>query len=477
MNPITEISQGTSPLRGSSYPRLMLAGTSSRVGKTTLTIGLISELKRQGLKVQAFKAGPDYIDPSYHALASGSSCRNLDSWMLSKDRVLELFERQARLVDISVIEGAMGLYDGFGASERGSSAHLAKILGCPVILIVDARSLSRSAAAVALGYKEFDSGVDLRGVILNNIGSQRHYRSIKLAVQKHTGLPVLGFLPREKALLLPERHLGLVPAAERKPLAIFFRKARELVAGNLEVNRLIAISRSAPPLPDFKRRLFNHAPEHKKINIAVAKDRCFNFYYQDNLDILRHNGANLIEFSPLKDKALPESACGVYIGGGFPELFAAQLARNSSLKKDILIRAKKGMPVYAECAGLMYLMKAIIGPQGKALPMVGIFGSSVKMNDRLAAMGYVGIEAVRENILSGKGAKTRAHVFHWSYIDSSGGRNYFAYKVKKDGKKPFRDGFIKWNVLASYAHLHFGANPGLAKNFINRCRLYAEKRR
>lgn len=452
-----------------------MAGTNSGVGKTTLTLGLILALKKRGINVQPFKAGPDYIDTSYHTYVSNRVCRNLDPWMLSGNTVLELFERQAKLSDISIIEGAMGLYDGFLGKEEGSSAHLAKILRSPVILIVDARSLSRSAAAVVLGYKEFDKGVDLRGVILNNIGSASHYSSIKGAVKKSVRLPVLGFLPKDKRLVLPERHLGLIPAYEKKPLNDFLINAANLIEDNIDINALIEIARNPRPLPGFKKKIFVKKQAHKKINIAVAKDESFNFYYQDNLDILTHNGANIIEFSPVKDKALPAGVNGLYIGGGFPELFASKLSKNNALKKDIFRHAKNGMPVYAECAGLMYLSKSISDFKGRNFPMVGIFDFSVKMGKRLSALGYVNLEVLKNNILSNKRSRIKGHIFHWSYLSNLPKKIDFAFLAKKKGKEPVLDGFSRWNVLASYTHLHFGSNIKFARNFINNCIAHAKK--
>lgn len=458
------------------YPRIIIAGTNSGVGKTTLTLGIISALEKRGLKVQPFKAGPDYIDSSYHTLVSRRNCRNLDTWMLSKDVVLELFERQAKLCDISIIEGVMGLYDGVSDKEEGSSAHLAKILKSPVIIVVDAASLSRSAAAVVLGYKEFDRGVDLKGAILNNIGSPSHYRSVKYAIRNNVGLPVLGFLPKDKRLILPERHLGLIPAQEKKPLDAFLKRATELVENNIDINAVVAISRNSQPLPFFRKRLFAKEPHLLKTNITVAKDTAFNFYYQDNLDILRHYGANIIEFSPIEDKNLPRGCDGLYIGGGFPELFAKQLSKNTGLKNDIIKRARQGMPVYAECGGLMYLMKNIVDFRNRNFPMAGIFNFSAKMAKSLAALGYVNIEAIRNNILTDKGDRIRGHVFHWSYLRGEPKKTEFAYRVKKKGRDTISDGLLRWNVLASYAHLHFGSNLRFAKNFIDNCSIYAKKK-
>ena len=458
------------------YPRIIFAGTNSGVGKTTLTMGLILALKRRGFNVQPFKAGPDYIDTSYHTHVSGRICRNLDPWMLSKNTILELFQRQAKSSDISVIEGAMGLYDGLLGKQEGSSAHLAKITRSPVILIVDARSLSRSAAAIVLGYKEFDREVDLRGVILNNIASDSHYRSIKYAIEKDVRLPVFGFLPKDKGLSLPERHLGLIPAQEKKPLDGLLKKVAKLIESNIDINAVIAVAKGAKLLPDFKRKIFLQKPADNKINIALARDESFNFYYQDNLDIFTHYGANIIEFSPIKDKTLPPDINGIYIGGGFPELFASKLSKNSALRKDILSRAKKGMPIYAECAGLMYLSKNISDFRGRSFPMSGVFDFSVKMGKRLSALGYVNVEVFKDNILSNESERIRGHIFHWSYLNREPKKNETVFKVKKKGRGPLLDGFFRWNVLACYTHLHFGSNVKFARNFISNCAAYAKRR-
>lgn len=462
----------------SNYPRVVLAGTSSGVGKTTLTVGIILALVKKGLIVQPFKAGPDYIDPTYHTLASGRVCRNLDSWMLPRSAIMELFEQQAKSADISIIEGVMGLYDGSGDKEDGSTAHLAKLLDSPVILIVDSGSVSTSAAALVLGYKEFDKSLALKGVILNNIASPSHYSNMKKAIEKKTHLPVLGFLPRDKSLTLPERHLGLVPTDEKALIGLFLEKLLGLVEKNIEIDRITEISRKAlRPFPCIKKRLFNAKPTvDNRVTIAVAKDASFNFYYQDNLDILSHYGASLIEFSPLKDKALPHNVCGVYIGGGFPELFAGRLSRNNKLKDDIYQKAKSGMPIYAECGGLMFLMKDLIDFRNRGFPMVGIFGLSVKMGKRLHGCGYVNIEVTRRNILSDKGDEALGHIFHWSYLVGSSKKDDFAYRMRKTKCDVILDGLVRWNVLASYAHLHFGSNVRFARNFIKSCLDYTDKR-
>ncbi len=465
------------------YPRIFLAGTNSGVGKTTITLGLILALKKRGLNVQPFKAGPDYIDPSYHGMAAEKSCRNLDTWMLTKNTIIELFERSSgKNIDISIIEGVMGLYDGIGDTDKGSSAQLAKILKTPVILIVDVYSMSRSAAAVVMGYKNFDKGVLIKGVILNNIGNSRHYNNVKIAIEKKTGLHVLGYLPKNANLTMPERHLGLIPAAEKAPLAEFSGRLTKLVEENINLDKIIAISQKAPSLPGYTKKLFKNRNLQDKITIAVAKDAAFNFYYQDNLDLLNNCGADLIEFNTLNDDALPEDADGVYIGGGFPELFASELTKNKKLRKDICNKAKIGLPIYAECGGLMYLAKDITDNKNRKFPMVGVFNVSVKMAGNLQALGYVNIQVCRNNILSKKGMHIKGHVFHWSYLEGFSDKENFAYRVDK-GKTPdfqgktFLDGLTKWNVLASYCHLHFGSDIRLAENFVKSCKAYKKTKK
>ena len=453
-----------------NYPRIVIAGANSGAGKTTVAMGLILALKKRGLRIQPFKAGPDYIDTSYHSLLSGNICRNLDGWMLSEETVLELFQRKAEEADISLVEGVMGLYDGLADTQQGSTAALAKILRSPVILVVNARSMSASAAALVLGYKEFDKDVCLKGIILNNIGSISHYKSIKNAIEKKVKLPVLGFLPRDKNLVLQERHLGLIPAGEKAPFEDFFGNLTRLVEKNIDIDKIIAISRNVQSLPRFKRNIFTAKSLPARVRIAAARDEAFNFYYQDNFDILRHNGADIVQFSPLRDRVLPRKTDGLYIGGGFPELFALKLSKNMDLKNDILSRARQGMPVYAECGGLMYLVKKFIGK--KSFPMAGVFNFSVKMSDRLRVLGYAKIKALRDNILSPKGAGIKAHIFHWSYLERVRGKEKFAYKINKGKDKIFLDGLMKWNVLASYAHIHFGSNAAFAKNFIRSCYEY-----
>ena len=459
-----------------NYPRIMISATQSGAGKTTIALGLMLALRKRGLNVQPFKVGPDYIDPTYHSLASGNACRNLDSWLLKPEVVLELFEKEARKADISVIEGVMGLYDGIRDKEQGSSAHVAKILDCPVILIINVASLSRSAAAIALGYLEFDKKVHISGIILNNIGSQNHYHYVKTAIEKKTRIPILGFLPKNQDIRVSERHLGLIPTEEKKLGKHLCRKLCAFVEKNIDIESILNISRKAKSLPCARKTIFFGTSNRQNLSIAIARDKAFNFYYQDNLDILKHLGARLIDFSPLKDKALPKNIEGIYIGGGFPELFALGLSRNVNLKKEIFHQAHSGLPIYAECGGLMYLVKKLIDFEGKAYSMAGIFDCAVVMAKKLQALGYIEIKVLQDNVLSRRADKTRAHTFHWSYLDNLSKDTHFAYCVTKGKDKTYFDGLSKDNVLASYAHLHFASNINFAKNFIKSCLTYKDKK-
>ncbi len=458
-----------------SYPRIILAGTQSGVGKTTLTMGLHLALKKKGISVQPYKIGPDYIDSGFHTGISGIPCRNLDSFLLTKDVILELFERQSQKVSFSLIEGVMGLFDGAEAdSDIGSTAHIAKILKCPVILIIDVGRMAGSAGAAASGYEKFDRKLNIAGFILNRIGSPSHYQVTRSAIEKKTKLPVLGYLPKSESLVLEERHLGLVPVKEAG-IRNFCKKLGNLTEKHIDTKRIVEIAKSAPPLPDFKKSIFDREAVSPAVTIAVAYDKAFHFYYEDNLDILKHYGAKLVQFSPLKAKSIPSSANGIYIGGGFPEIFASGLAGNKILKKDIKARSENGMPIYAECGGLMYLMEKIVDFEGREFPMAGIFPGIVRMDKKLRMLGYHTVKSISNNILCKKGAKTKGHVFHWSYLEKIPKDTNFAFEIqRRAGKYP--DGFLTRNTLASYVHIHFGTSPSWAQHFVSSCLQYKKRK-
>jgi cobyrinic acid a,c-diamide synthase len=435
-------------------------------------------LAEKGVRVQPYKAGPDYIDPGYHQQATGFSSRNLDSWLLPRDTLLELFSHSAAGAGIAVIEGVMGLYDGKldgekpEASPAGSTAQLSKILAAPVILVLDAGRIAGSAAAIALGYRELDRGVKLAGVILNRVGSKSHYRQLKRAIEEHAGLPVLGCLFRDEALYIPERHLGLVPAQEYRPDAFWEQLVSRIEAG-IDLERMLKIADQAGPLPEFKPHIFVSPAGPARVRIGVARDKAFSFYYQDNLDILAHLGGEPVYFSPLEDEGLPVGVAGLYLGGGFPEVFARQLGRNDKLKLAIRRAAAGGLPIYAECGGLLYLTRGIINGEGEFYPMVGLIEGHARLQNRRQALGYVRLRVMKDNILSHKGDSLRGHEFHWSTLEGMVEDDGYAYELPGyHSPRPRREGVARGNLLASYIHLHFGSCLELAENFIAQCVKY-----
>ncbi|MHB8172685.1 MAG: cobyrinate a,c-diamide synthase [Thermincolia bacterium] len=453
-------------------PRIMLAGTHSGVGKTTLTTALLAAMTRKGYRVQPFKVGPDYIDPGYHKLATQRFSRNLDPWMLGEDGVKELFARSAVTGDFSIIEGVMGLYDGSSPiNDFGSSAHVAKLLKTPVILVVDVKSMARSAAAVVLGYLNLDPEVPVVGIILNKVGSHSHYLMVKEAIASVCDIPIVGYLPKNKAVEMPERHLGLVPTVENQTLGAALEALVEEIGKTVDLNMIIEIARSAEPLEvGFSGVVFPEQKAPAKVKIAYALDEAFNFYYEDGLELLEAFGAQMVPFSPLKDNALPPEVGGVYIGGGFPEMFLEQLASNSSMIESLRDAHQRGMPIYAECGGLMYLTRAIIDFHGKKYPLVGLVPGVCRMQQRLADMGYVTVLSKQDNLLSCHGEEYRGHEFHYSTLEADAEQFPWALELTKnrDGSVK-QEGYAEGNLLASYVHFHFGANPRLAKNFVEKC--------
>jgi cobyrinic acid a,c-diamide synthase len=450
------------------------------MGKTTFVTGLILALKKRNLVVQPFKAGPDYIDPGFHTAASGRPCRNIDTMLIPRGRILELFTRSTEDADIAVVEGVMGLFDGAGGNdERGSTSHLSKLLKAPVVLLLDVRGMARSAGAMAYGYTLFDRRTNVAGFILNRVGSLRHFEMVREAVEKKTGLPVLGYLPKDERISLPERHLGLVPAWEGGSSPSFAGILSRHVEEHIDLDRLIEISRSAGELEEVKRSLFTGSSSEtgrgkQKVRIAYALDDAFHFYYQDNLDILEYNGAELIPFSPIGDTSLPERIGGIYFGGGYPELYAEKLAGNRAMMSLIRDASKSGMPIYAECGGLMYLMERLVTLEGESCEMAGIFQGMVKMEKKLSALGYCRAELLEDSLWGKEGKKIRGHVFHWSSLTGVPNDQKYLFAVDKPGRGRIYDGLLKRNTLAGYLHLHFASEPSWAQYFVGACRLFAE---
>lgn len=451
-------------------PRIVIAAPSSGGGKTTITTGLMAVFA-EGCVVQGFKVGPDYIDPGYHTAAAGRISRNLDTWMLSREQVQQIFARAQQGADLSIIEGVMGLFDGYdGLTEQGSTAEVAKLLSAPVILVIDAAKMSRSAAAIALGFRQFDPDLRAAGVIVNNVGGEKHAQWVTEAIES-IGMPVLGCVPRMAKLDVPERHLGLFIAAERETATnLFIQEAAAVVKKCVDVEKVLSIAQSAPVLEIA-------SPEPRpaastKLRIAVARDEAFCFYYEDNLDLLRDMGAEIVFFSPLRDSALPENTAGIYLGGGYPELYAPQLAENFALRAALKESARQKMPVYAECGGLMFLTRCLVDQNGQEHAMTDIIPGYARMTERLS-MGYREAKTLRDTILLPKDQVFRGHEFHYSEWIQPPETQSPAYAIKlRDGNDIRAEGFASDNILASYVHVHFAGNPAIAKNFVKACQAW-----
>jgi len=454
-----------------NHPRIIIAGTHSGCGKTTIAMGIMAALTKKGYHIQPFKTGSDYIDTSYHSEITGLKSRNLDTWLLDKDVVLELFEHATQKVKISVIEGVMGLYDGFnGEAGEGSTAHLAKLLNAPIILIVDAQGMAASAAAIIRGFNEFDPELNIVGVIFNRVGSQRHFQCLKQAVEdKCCNIKVLGYLPKNKDITIPERHLGLTMLNKRKIVESIVPALTEEIIEHIDLELLVKIAKDISPLPAYTRNIFPTSIQSGKVSIGVAKDDAFCFYYEDNLDILRSLGAELVYFSPLNDIQLPV-VDGLYFGGGFPELFGSNIESNISMRTWVTHASNLGMPIYAECGGMLYLMDAIITPEEKTSHMVGLIHGEARLQPRLNRLGYCTATMLEDNILGQKGTSIRGHRFHWSNLENAPEPN--AYQLNDNEKV----GFIQPNLLASYIHFHFGSQISLAQGFVKSCCQYKEVR-
>ncbi len=451
---------------------LVVAGTSSGVGKTTITLGLLEALRRRGLTVQAFKVGPDFIDPGLHAAVTGRPSYNLDGWMCPRERVVETAARHAADADLALVEGVMGCFDGYeGASDEGSTAQIAKWLGAPVVLVVDAGALARSAGAVVLGFERFDPALTVAAVIFNRVGGEVHARWLREALEGACAATPVGFLPRRDDLALPERHLGLVTAVEGGLTPAFRDRLASAIERHVDLDRLLSLAgtlrtgdaASAGRLPRAAR------PPQRKVRIGVAHDRAFQFYYPENLDRLRAAGAELVFWSPLDDPAVP-GADGLYLGGGYPELYASRLADNRGAIEGIRRLAAADRPIYAECGGLMYLAESLEDPDGVAHPMVGILPAAVRMRPRRLTLGYSEVELTAETPLGPAGATARGHEFHYSTLDDVPEAIPRVYRVRqrRDGG-PRREGYLIGRTLMSYVHLHLGSAPAFAEAFVAAC--------
>jgi len=462
---------------GQGLPKgLVIAGTSSGSGKTTLTLALLAALGARGYRVAPFKVGPDFIDPGHHTRITGTASRNLDGWMLPRAYNVDLYRLGSRPADMAVVEGVMGLYDGYdGRSEAGSTAQMSKWLHLPVLLVVDARSMARSAAALLLGFERFDPDVRFAGVIFNRIGSPRHLAYLKEALEGHVQMPCLGGIPREASIAIPERHLGLHTADDHPLDQTTIRHLVDLVETHVDMDRLAAMAevpdRSAAPSK------IEAVPPQGRVRIGVARDAAFCFYYPDNLELLEAGGAEIAFFSPLADAHLPEGVAGLYLGGGYPELHAATLAENRRLRKAIHARSREGMPIYAECGGFMYLCDRLTDIDGTIHSMAGCFPFETRMLDRRRALGYREIRLAAPCLLGPEGSVGRGHEFHYSELSGDASRVETVYNAaRRSGQDTAAAGFRVHNTLGSYIHLHFGSNPAMACHFVEHCRAFQPER-
>ncbi|MEV6043895.1 cobyrinate a,c-diamide synthase [Streptomyces xanthochromogenes] len=449
--------------------RLVIAAPASGSGKTTVATGLMAALARSGLTVSPHKVGPDYIDPGYHALATGRPGRNLDAYMCGPELVAPLFAHGARGCDLAVVEGVMGLYDGAsGLGELASTAQVAKLLRAPVVLVVDASSQSRSVAALVHGFASWDPGVRIGGVILNKVGSDRHEALLREAMED-VGVPVLGALRRAPQVDTPSRHLGLVPVAERRPDAVDAVAAMAAqVRSGCDLEGLLALARTAPPLGAEPWDPADGLPAADRTGrgsarrpvIAVAGGSAFTFSYAEHPELLTAAGAETVTFDPLKDEQLPPGTDGLVIGGGFPEVYAAELSANERLRKAVAELARSGAPVAAECAGLLYLARSLDGQ-----PMCGVLDADARMSGRLT-LGYREAVAVRDNSLAVAGTRLRGHEFHRTVIEPGAGADP-AWGVVHPERRV--EGFVQQGVHASYLHTHWAARPEVARRFAEGC--------
>jgi cobyrinic acid a,c-diamide synthase len=458
---------------------LVIAGTHSGVGKTTVALALMAALRRRGLCVQPFKVGPDFIDPGHHTAICGRVSRNLDTWMLSEETVRGIFVRASTGADISVIEGVMGLFDGRSADDaRGSTAHLAQLLGAPVLLVVDAEAVAGSIAATVKGFAEFDPAVRVSAVLCNRVAGPRHYAHLEPAIRRHTRVFPVGWLPRRPEWHIPERHLGLVTQQDLggESGAIDVDRLGAALEETVDIDALLhnsivgrracgAGSPAGQVLPAGKDAGPTGGGTH--FRVAVARDAAFCFYYQDNLDLLQAAGAEIVNCSPVHDAVLPDGIDLVYLGGGYPELHAARLAANRSMLDSLRAYHRRGGAIYAECGGLMLCCRELVDAEGRVFPLLDLLPARTVMQKRLAALGYVTWRATTDSLLGPAGTELRGHEFHYSRLEALGALQPAAV-LQRAGEEPRPDGFVHGRLLAGYAHLHFASQPQAVEALLGR---------
>lgn len=449
--------------------RVTIAGIQTGVGKTTISIGIMGALAKKGLVVQPFKIGPDFIDPSYHSYVTGRFSRNLDSFILNKGKIIELFQRASRDADISIIEGVMGLIDGLGML-KASTIEVARMLSSPVILIIDVWGTSASSAAAVLGAKMIEGNI--KGVILNKVASDKHRRVCEEAIKRYSGVKVIGAIPYDNEICLEERHLGLIPFYESRETKRIERIIK-LVSSNVELESVIDIADSAKPLLNVIHGKKEVGGAYVKVGVAF--DDVFNFYYWDAIDEIRRYGADIEFFSPCNDKGIPQGASAVYIGGGFPELHAERLEKNRRMLKSIKEAACDGIPILSECGGSMYLSNSIMDFKNKSHKMAGILDLNFEMSDKLT-LSYVLAESVNDSILLKRGERMKGHEFHRSVVQDLPSDAKFAFSLRKgNGFGKGKDGIIVYNTLATYFHTHLAQREILAKRFVEEAIKYSRR--
>ncbi|MDZ8224514.1 cobyrinate a,c-diamide synthase [Nostoc sp. ChiVER01] len=469
---------------------LIIAGERSGVGKTTVTLTLLASLCRRDRLVQSFKVGPDYIDPMFHQHVTGRPCRNLDPVLTSEAYVQQCFAHHSQMSEYALVEGVMGLFDGISSlvtshlsfvknkglmtNDKGqitdfaSTAHIARLLDLPVLLVIDCSRLSGSVAAIAHGYRSFDPRMKIAGVVLNRVGSDRHLSLLKDSLEP-LQLPILGVLRRQDNITIPDRHLGLVPTAELPELNALINRLADLGDTCFDWQHLLPLLKSKPLSPSASSSLSPLSP----VRIAVARDRAFNFYYQDNLDLLQQLGAELVFWSPLEDAAIPKDVQGMYFGGGFPEVFAQQLAENTSVRDAVKTAILQGMPAIAECGGLMYLCEQIIDFKGKSWSMAGVLPTSAVMGGRLT-LGYRRAVALQDNLLVKAGTTVYGHEFHRSHLTLNPTQPLFETSRYDSEENMGCEGWgLPANVYASYVHSHWGESREIPQQFLRECQKLA----
>jgi cobyrinic acid a,c-diamide synthase len=454
--------------------RMLISAAHKSSGKTMVSIGLCAALNNRGHIVQPFKKGPDYIDPMWLGQASGRPCRNLDPYLMERDDIVATFSRHSK--EVNLVEGNKGLYDGLALDGSNSNAALAKLLDLPVFLVIDARGMTRGIAPLILGYQAFDRDVNIAGVILNNLGGNRHESKLRSVIEHYTDVPVVGAVHHDERLSIEERHLGLMPSNESHVATAKIRQIGEAISQQVDLDKLLALSKKKP-LNVPHKAVVSPLATGDKVRIGIARDRAFGFYYADDLDTLEAAGAELVPFDTLRDARLP-AVDALYIGGGFPETCAAELEANTTLREEIRLAIENGMPAYAECGGLMYLSRGI-AYQGRTYRMVGAIPGDVKMHDKPIGRGYVHLKEDEEHPWprpNNTARQIKAHEFHYSSLENLPQDSRFAYRVERGyGIDGSRDGLVLHNLLASYTHLRSIGSCYWATRFVSFIRRQREQ--